>query len=354
MWLCGFIPVLHFIGIHFFADCYSPSLFITTLQACEVGGWGRKGGGAGREDTGAGACSLRVGVGPGGAGSRGFGRRGGDICGEPWGPNQASDWQGEQTALTLTAPHCPTLPQEWLGAGLLSAVLWATGASGQEPRCAWDLLPCFLLPSLAASTCSPCLPVCTSLCPQVTAGLRHPGEQHNLPLSLPPARWKPEPSLTPAPRPRRLCVLGQPPLSSLRSPLPSSGPVLNLIRASSDHCPPPPAPPQPLLLPPHPSVSPKPSSLCPPICRRQPWAHSPWPRPPARPLSPQAQLPRRLQGSFPLSAQRGLPTATCPSLLFSFPRYPFSSVVPSFPPVSLAPPQLMGEGGDSGVPAPSP
>lgn len=40
MWLCDFIAVLHFIGIHFFADCYSPSLFLTTLQACEVGGGG--------------------------------------------------------------------------------------------------------------------------------------------------------------------------------------------------------------------------------------------------------------------------------------------------------------------------
>ena len=40
MRLCAFIAVLHFIDIHFFADCYSPSLFITTLQACEVGGRG--------------------------------------------------------------------------------------------------------------------------------------------------------------------------------------------------------------------------------------------------------------------------------------------------------------------------
>ena len=40
MRLCAFIAILHFIDIHFFADCYSPSLFITTLQACEVGGRG--------------------------------------------------------------------------------------------------------------------------------------------------------------------------------------------------------------------------------------------------------------------------------------------------------------------------
>lgn len=169
-----------------------------------MGEEGRRGGGGGREDTGAGACSLRVGVGPGGAGSRGFGRRGGDICGEPWGPNQASDWQGEQTALTLAAPHCPTLPQEWLGAGLLSAVLWATGASGQEPRCAWDLLPCFLprLGCFHVLSLSPCLhlsvppgdsgspppwrtaqPVPSSAASPLEArALSHPGPQASPPL----------------------------------------------------------------------------------------------------------------------------------------------------------------------------
>jgi hypothetical protein len=52
---------------------------------------------------------LRVGEGLEELGSSGFGRRGGDICGEPWGPNQASGWQGEQTVLTLAAQHCLTL-----------------------------------------------------------------------------------------------------------------------------------------------------------------------------------------------------------------------------------------------------
>ena len=54
MWLYGFIAVLHFIGIHFFADGYSPSLFITTLQACEVGGGGGREEGEGGKTQGQG------------------------------------------------------------------------------------------------------------------------------------------------------------------------------------------------------------------------------------------------------------------------------------------------------------
>lgn len=72
----------------------------------------------GREHRGLGP-SLRVGEGLEELKSSGFGRRGGDICGEPWGPNQASGWQGEQTVLTLAVPHCLTLPQEWPIAGVL-------------------------------------------------------------------------------------------------------------------------------------------------------------------------------------------------------------------------------------------
>lgn len=216
-----------------------------------------------------------------------------------------------------------------------------------KQRLSWiSFLPSF--PPLAASRSSPSVSLSPPLCPEVTAGLYHPGGQQSVPFSAASPLEAPAPSLTPDPL--GLVAFVFPPLCS---PLPSSKPILNLIRASSDHCPPP--APRSLSYPlPHPSVSPKPSSLCPPICHHQLCAHSPWPRLPARPLSPQAQLPRRLPGSFPPSAQRGLPTATCPSLL-SFPRYPFGSVVPSFPPVSLTPPQLMGEErGDSGVPARSP
>lgn len=164
VWLCGFIAVLHFIRHPLFSDWYSLSLFITTLQACEVGGGGGRG--WGREDAGAGACSLRVGVGPGGAGSRGFGRRGGDICGEPWGPNQASDWQGEQTALTLAVPHRPTLPQEWLGgraviscAGVTEPLGWSLCVP-RKRRLSWISF----LPSLAASRSSPSVSLSPPLC----------------------------------------------------------------------------------------------------------------------------------------------------------------------------------------------
>lgn len=48
VWLCGFIAVLHFIRHSLFSDCSSPSLFITALQACEVGGGGGRGGGVGK------------------------------------------------------------------------------------------------------------------------------------------------------------------------------------------------------------------------------------------------------------------------------------------------------------------
>ena len=48
MWLCGFIAVLHFIRHSLFSDCSSPSLFITAVQACEVGGEGGSGGEVGK------------------------------------------------------------------------------------------------------------------------------------------------------------------------------------------------------------------------------------------------------------------------------------------------------------------
>ena len=96
-------------------------------------------------------------------------------------------------------PRCATLPDPSPGvAGGRGCHQLCSGP--QEPLGRSHGVPgIFFLasfPAWPASTCSPCLPACTSLCPQVTAGPRHPGEHHNLPLSLPPARWKPRPSLT--------------------------------------------------------------------------------------------------------------------------------------------------------------
>ena len=163
---------------------------------------------------------MRVGVGPGEAGSRGFGRRGGDICGEPWGPNQASDWQGEQTALTLAVPHRRTLPQEWLGGGAVISCARGHRSLGQEPLCAWeaaavlDLLPSFL-PSLGCfQELSLCLPVSTPV-PRGDSGSLPPWRTAicpflcRQPAGSPCALSHPRP-----PRPCRLCL----PSSLLTSP----------------------------------------------------------------------------------------------------------------------------------------
>ena len=169
-------------------------------------------------------------------------------------------------------------------------------------------------PAWPASTCSPCLHLSVP-----------PGDSGSPPpwRTTQPAPFSASSPLEaralshPAPRPRRLCVLGQPPLSSLRSPLPSSG-RRSISLGLPPTTAPPRRPPQPLLLPPHPSVSPKPS-LCPPICHRQPWAHSPEPRPPGP--SPPGSAPSQACGLLPSFS----PTRTAYCHL-PFPPFFFSQI----------------------------
>ena len=202
-------------------------------------------------------------------------------------------------------------------------------------------------PAWPASTCSPCLHLSVP-----------PGDSGSPPpwRTTQPAPFSASSPLEaralshPAPRPRRLCVLGQPPLSSLRSPLPRSG-----RRSISLGLPPTTAPP-----PPPPAASPAPSpSICLPQAlfvstHLSPPALGPLPRAtPARPLSPWLSSLAGLRAPSLLQPNKDclLPLAL-PSF-FLFPDI-LSALLFLLSLVSLASPQLMGEGGDSGVPAPSP
>ena len=246
-------------------------------------------------------------------------------------------------------PRCATLPDPSPGVAGGGAVfscalghrsLWAgatvcLGSSSLLPS------PPGLLPRA--------LPVCTSLCPQVTAGPRHPGEQHNLPLSLPPARWKPGPSLTRPPGLAAFVSSGSLPFllsahlapapagaqshEGFLRPLPPPAAPHSLSCSLPIHL----SPPSPLCV--HPSVTASPGPLPPSHARR---SLSPW-------LSSLAGLraPSLLQPNKDCLLPLALPS------FFLFPDI-LSALLFLLSLVSLAPPQLMGEGGDSGVPAPSP
>lgn len=258
-------------------------------------------------------------------------------------------WQGEQTGLTLAAPHCLAL-----GEGPVAGCCALDHGTGEQEAAlrSWERLQ--VLDLLASLRASPCLLPrgLVFLCLHLSGPLEGDSGSplwltaQSVSLCRQPG-WKPpsapSPSLSPlSPRPLALKPLSlkaaSPFFFPLHSPLLSSEPISHLIM-TSDHCPPPPALPSPIHL-----SSLKLSSLCPPICHHQ-LRPTPLPATPTWPLSPRARFPPALPGPSPPSALLGVPTSFIPLLLCLSPHPPclcfafLSSSFSNFP-------QWMGQQGE--------